>query len=85
MDTTEQRVYSVSELTKAIKGELEEQFTNIWVEGEISNLATPQSGHTYFTLKDASSQIRAVIFKSAGKLLKLNPVEPGRCNWRLNN
>jgi exodeoxyribonuclease VII large subunit len=70
MDTTEQRVYSVSELTKAIKGELEEQFTNIWVEGEISNLATPQSGHTYFTLKDASSQIRAVIFKSAGKLLK---------------
>ena len=66
----EQRIFSVSELTKAIKAELEEQFTNIWVEGEISNLATPQSGHTYFTLKDASSQIRAVIFKSAGKLLK---------------
>jgi exodeoxyribonuclease VII large subunit len=70
MENTEQRVYSVSELTKAIKGELEEQFTNIWVEGEISNLATPQSGHTYFTLKDESSQIRVVLFKSAGKLLK---------------
>jgi exodeoxyribonuclease VII large subunit len=70
MENTEQRVYSVSELTKAIKGELEEQFTNIWVEGEISNLVTPQSGHTYFTLKDASSQIRAVLFKYVGKLLK---------------
>jgi exodeoxyribonuclease VII large subunit len=70
MEITEQRVYSVSELTKAIKGELEEQFSSIWVEGEVSNLATPQSGHTYFTLKDESSQIRAVIFKYMGSRLK---------------
>lgn len=70
MENTEQRIYSVTELTKEIKGELEEQFASIWVEGEISNLVTPRSGHTYFTLKDQSSQIRAVIFKYVGSRLK---------------
>ena len=61
----EQPIYSVSALTKLIKGDLEAQFANLWVEGEISNVATPRSGHTYFTLKDANAQIRAVMFKFA--------------------
>jgi exodeoxyribonuclease VII large subunit len=70
MENAEQQIYAVSELTKAIKSELEEAFTGIWVEGEISNLVTPRSGHTYFTLKDESSQLRAVIFKYVGRHLK---------------
>ncbi len=76
MEYTEQHIYSVAELTKAIKTELEAQFVEVWVEGEISNLATPRSGHTYFTLKDEQSQIRSVIFKSVGSRLKFQ-VENG--------
>ena len=70
MENTKQQIYSVTELTRAIKGELEEQFKNVWVEGEISNLATPRSGHTYLTLKDEGGQLRAVIFKYIGRQLK---------------
>ncbi len=70
MENTKQRIYSVGELTKDIKSELEGSFADVWVEGEISNLATPRSGHTYFTLKDQHSQIRAVIFKYIGSRLK---------------
>lgn len=70
MEHAGQRIYSVAELTKAIKAELEAQFLEVWVEGEISNLATPRSGHTYLTLKDDQSQIRAVMFKSVGSRLK---------------
>ena len=70
MEHSERQIYSVAELTKAIKAQLEAQFLEVWVEGEISNLATPRSGHTYFTLKDEQSQIRAVIFKYIGSRLK---------------
>ncbi|GAK60441.1 exodeoxyribonuclease 7 large subunit [Candidatus Vecturithrix granuli] len=70
MEHVEQQIYSVAELTKAIKSELEARFLDVWVEGEISNLATPRSGHTYLTLKDEQSQIRAVIFRSVGSRLK---------------
>lgn len=68
-EQAESRIYSISELTRMVKGELEESFRNIWVEGEISNLATPRSGHIYFTLKDETSQLRAVIFKYVGRRL----------------
>src|SRR5262245_29494468 len=57
-------VFTVSELTFAIKGELEERFPAIWVEGEISNLRAPSSGHAYFTLKDDLAQLRCVLFRS---------------------
>ncbi len=70
MEHIEKNIYSVSALTKLIKGELESQFASVWVEGEISNLVTPRSGHTYLTLKDEKSQIRAVIFRYAGRRLK---------------
>ena len=73
MEETKQQILSVAELTKAIKGELEEQFANVWVEGEISNLATPRSGHMYFTLKDEKAQVRGVIFKFAGRRLNFLP------------
>ena len=64
-----QQIFTVSELTASIKGELEAAFGHVWIEGEISNLATPRSGHSYFTLKDAGSQLRSVIFKYVGRRL----------------
>ena len=59
------KVFSVTELNSQIKHLLEESFDLFWVEGEISNLHRPASGHVYFTLKDENSQVRAVIFRSA--------------------
>ena len=63
-----QDVWTVSQLSEHIKTLLEARFETLWVEGEISNLRRPGSGHSYFTLKDDRSQIRAVIFRSAQKL-----------------
>ncbi|UCH91055.1 MAG: exodeoxyribonuclease VII large subunit [Nitrospirota bacterium] len=61
---------TVSELTRHIRSNLEHQFPSVWVEGEISNLRCPSSGHQYFTLKDQASQIRAVLFRSQAERLK---------------
>jgi len=69
----ERRVLTVSALTALVRGLLEENFDQIWVEGEISNLACPQSGHCYFTLKDAGAQIRCVMFRGAFRSLKFTP------------
>ena len=69
----ERRVLSVSALTALVRGVLEENFDQIWVEGEISNLASPQSGHYYFTLKDAGAQLRCVMFRGAARALKFTP------------
>lgn len=69
----ERKVYSVSELTQEIRVLLEENFDYIWVEGEVSNFRVPPSGHFYFTLKDLSAQIRAVMFRSQNQLLKFLP------------
>ena len=51
-DSAIRNVYSVSELNLEARALLEENFSRIWVEGEISNLARPRSGHIYFSLKD---------------------------------
>ncbi len=65
------KVYSVSELTYSIKNLLEAQFAFISVKGEISNLRVQSSGHSYFSLKDSSSQLSAVLFKgNARKISK---------------
>lgn len=61
---------TVSQLTKHIRSNLEQQFPSVWVEGEISNLRYPSSGHQYLTLKDQGSQIRAVLFRSQAQRLK---------------
>jgi len=63
-------ILTVSELTREIKEILEDRFPEVWVEGEISNLRIPPSGHIYFTLKDESSQIRAVLFKMQARTLR---------------
>ena len=59
-------ILTVSQLNDNIKTLLEEAFGSLWVEGEVSNLRRPQSGHIYFTLKDDKSQIRAVYFRQYG-------------------
>jgi len=66
-------IYTVSQLTAEIKTILERNFEHLWVEGEISNLRLPGSGHFYFTLKDESAQLRAVMFRLQNRLLKFRP------------
>jgi len=67
------RVYTVSALTAEVKAVLEDGFSAIWVEGEVSNFKHHTSGHMYFTLKDANAQIRAVMFRGSNRLLKFQP------------
>jgi exodeoxyribonuclease VII large subunit len=69
------RVYSVSELTREIKLHLEGQFFDLCVVGEISNFKQPPSGHLYFTLKDARTQLPAVMFRSSRRSLKFQPTD----------
>jgi len=61
--------YTVSELTGLIRASLESAFGTIWVEGEISSFRSAPSGHMYLTLKDATSGIRAVVFRGVGQRL----------------
>ena len=66
-------IYTVSTLTKEIKFLLEERFSFLWVIGEISNYATPASGHSYFSLKDTDAVISCVMFKQQKRGLKFLP------------
>ncbi len=66
-------VLTVSELNQVIKGTLERELDSFWVVGEISNFRVPPSGHFYFTLKDANSQISAVMFRGKSKGLGFQP------------
>jgi len=63
-------ILTVTQLTAQIKTLLEGAFPDVWVEGELSNLSIPQSGHAYFTLKDEHAQVRAVMFRSSLRFLK---------------
>jgi exodeoxyribonuclease VII large subunit len=67
------RVFTVSELTAAVRELLEGEFPEIWVEGEISNGKVWNTGHLYFTLKDGGAQIRSVMFRSALRYLRFKP------------
>ena len=69
----ERKVWSVSELTAHIRDVLAAQFSNLWVEGEVSNYHAAQSGHLYFTLKDAKSQVRCVCFRNQALRMKFRP------------
>ncbi len=69
------KVYSVHEITQIFRELVESHpiLQDLWIEGEISNLARPSSGHIYFTLKDGDSQIRCAIFRFAASRLKFSP------------
>jgi exodeoxyribonuclease VII large subunit len=87
MDVFSSRVIlTVTELTGQVQEILEATFDQLWVEGEISNLRRPASGHLYFTLKDRESQIRAVLFRPVARVLKFD-FEDGMhivCRARMN-
>src|SRR5580704_1702126 len=67
------RVLTVTELTVRVRDLIETEFFEIWVEGELSNCRVWNTGHLYFTLKDAGAQIRGVIFRLALRNLKFKP------------
>lgn len=69
------QILTVSELNHLTREILEANFPLIWVQGEISNLARPASGHWYFSLKDAAAQIRCAMFKMRNRLLPFQPAE----------
>lgn len=69
---SEPRIYSVSELSQGIKYLLETNFRELWVEGEISGLKVSSLGHTYFDLKDATSNISGVMFRGFAATLKFD-------------
>ncbi len=66
-------IYNVTRLNREVRAVLEGGFPQVWVQGEISNLAQPGSGHIYFSLKDEFSQVRCAMFKNRKQLLKFNP------------
>lgn len=72
-DNTCETIFSVSDITSVIKEVLETSFSNIIIEGEISNWRPSSSGHIYFTLKDNNAQLKAVIFRSSAYKLNFSP------------
>ncbi|HEX5549416.1 MAG TPA: exodeoxyribonuclease VII large subunit, partial [Nitrospira sp.] len=75
---TAKSILTVSQLTGLLRTSIESQFADLWLEGEVSNLRMPGSGHVYCTLKDESSQIRAVLFRSSAVRLKFT-LQEGMC------
>ena len=69
----ERRIWTVRDLIAAVRTRLEREYTDAWIEGEISNFRAPDSGHLYFTLKDESAQIRVVMFRTQARLLRFRP------------
>jgi exodeoxyribonuclease VII large subunit len=67
------KVYAVRELVAALRTQVERAFTDIYVEGEISNYRPAESGHLYFTLKDGSAQLRVVMWRTQARLLRFRP------------
>lgn len=78
----DERIYQVGELTRRIKSTLEGEFGTVWVEGEISNLRRPASGHLYFTLKDETAQIAAVMFRGDQRTMTVQPANGQRVQAR---
>ena len=70
--TAERDVLSVSQLNARARSLLEDVFPQIWVEGELSNLAKPSSGHLYFSLKDSKAQIRCAFFRQHASRVRMD-------------
>ena len=76
-EMTEHHVYTVSELNRSVRFLLEEDFGGVWVKGEVSELKKAPSGHLYFTLKDETSELSAVRFRSRTSVLPTADFESG--------
>jgi exodeoxyribonuclease VII large subunit len=71
----ERRVWTVRDLVASVRTHIEREYSDAWVEGEISNFRAQNSGHLYFTLKDQNSQISVVMFRSSARLLRFKPTD----------
>ncbi|MBN2374296.1 exodeoxyribonuclease VII large subunit [bacterium] len=71
--TMQVNAYSISQITALIRERLEEQFFEVWVKGEVSDLKMPSSGHAYFILKDSAAQLRCVLFKGNQRFIRFQP------------
>ena len=69
------KALSVAEITRNIRFLLEQGFTNVWVEGEISNFKNHSSGHMYFSLKDDQAQLGCVMFQRENQSLSFEPAD----------
>ena len=67
------KIYKVSELNFEIKSEIESAYSNIWIEGEITNFAYPNKKHMYFSLVDEFSMIRVAMFENNCKNIGFDP------------
>ena len=72
-NTNQRDILSVSQLNRQAKRLLEGQFPSVWIEGELSNLSRPSSGHWYFSLKDSSAQVRCAMFRNSNMRLRFQP------------
>ncbi len=73
---TQRKVLSVSQLNSTVRRMFEQELPPLWIEGEISNLARPASGHWYFTLKDDKAQIRCAMFRRANAMVSRTGFHP---------
>src|ERR1700758_1243195 len=71
----ERRVWTVRDLVASVRTHIEREYSDAWVEGEISNFRAQTSGHLYFTLRDQNSQISVVMFRSSARLLRFKPTD----------
>ncbi|MGZ5052837.1 MAG: exodeoxyribonuclease VII large subunit [Methylobacter sp.] len=72
-DSNRRQILTVTQLNRATGQLLSEHFFSVWVEGEVSNLSMPASGHIYFTLKDANAQVRCAMFRNQQRRLGFKP------------
>jgi len=77
-------VFSVRELNRSVRDLLESGFGSIWIEGELSNLARPASGHLYFSLKDRDAQVRCAMFRGRNRRLAFTPEAGAQVRARAN-
>ena len=73
MELEEREIYSVQQLNREVKQLLQQNFPLLWIEGELSNVARPASGHIYFSLKDQHAQVRCAMFRNANRALPFQP------------
>lgn len=73
MSPSARTVYEVSELADTLRALIEDALPRVWVQGEISNLSRPASGHWYFTLKDARAQLRCAMFRNSNLHVRPQP------------
>src|SRR5437764_872296 len=73
VEAPSRRIWHVADLVGAVRTTLERSYTDVWVEGEISNFRSSESGHLYFALKDGDALLRVVMFRMQARLLRFKP------------